>query len=438
MSLSGDKKNIFTTIGSYTSFASNEGNVPKSKNTYPSVNNKKDVISFLIDTLKVTVGSEAIKLMVGELLTKFLDKTETTSKTILKKQFTNSNSDKEVSSDFKTTGYRVKASKIDISKKFRIKSTSPSYPLYRNENISSFENTMHDAVRLEPTEINYQTTIKVSYDKISDEFIFKSAKPTYLVNDFVNDYIDKTAIINKKEIHTNVMNLLFGTISSTENKTQSEILSELEADKILSQVIDGSNSYDISSEDLDELNKIAENIVNGISTHDLGCGVMTSYLNIQDLTDLISKISGTTDSFAVSNELENTLANNTNLDQDTYSENKQTIKDNYFKKIINSLVLSLVKSLTTAPQIRALISITSGFKNNFTVLDGKVSETLKNIKTMIDCIVNDLISMVSEFIYNKAIDLIKKMIKPIIKKIIKEKLLLYSRLMKSLAKPIPT
>lgn len=438
MSVSGDKKNIFTTIGAYTSFSKNDGSIPKSRNTYPSVNNKKDVIPFLIDTLKVTVGSEAIKLVVGELLTKFLDKTESTSKTMLKKQFTDSNSDKEVNNDFKTTGYRINTSKIDINKKFRTPSTSPSYQLFRNDTINSFENSMHDAVRLEPTEINYQTTIKVSYDKITDEFIFKSAKSSYLAKDFITDYIDNTTIINKKEIHTTVMNLLFGTTSKVENKTISEVLSELEADKILSQIIDGSDNYDISQDDLEALNKIAEDIVKGNSIQDLGCGIMNSSLSITDLTDLISFISGSTDSFAVSNELENVLANKTNLDQGIYNENKDTIKDNYFKKLINSLVLSLVKALTTAPQIRALIHITSSFKGNITLLDGKVSETLKNTKTFIDCNIKNLISLIGEFIYKKVIDLIKQLIKPIMKKIAKEKVVLYSKIITSLTKPIPT
>ena len=78
--------------------------------------------------MKVTVGSEAVKLVVGDLLTKFLDKTEASSKTILKKQFTDSNSDKQVSNEFKTSGYRVKAAKVDINKKLRSKITSPTYP----------------------------------------------------------------------------------------------------------------------------------------------------------------------------------------------------------------------------------------------------------------------------------------------------------------------
>ena len=438
MSVSGDKKNIFTTIGSYSSFSKNDGKIPKSRSTYPSVNNKKDVIPFLIDTLKVTVGSEAVKLVVGELLTKFLDKTEKSSKTILKKQFTDSNSDKQVSNEFKTSGYRVKASKVDINKKFRNKTTSVTYPLYKNDVNSSFENSMHEAIRLEPTEISYENTIKVSYDKVSDDFIFKSAKSDYLTKDFVNDYIDKTSIINKKEIHTNVMNIIFGTTSKTEKKTVSEIASELEVDKILSQVIDGSDSFDISQNELDALYKAAEDIANGVSKQDLGCGIMDTSLSIVDLTNLIAQISGSTNSFAVANALENTLENNTNIDPDIYAENKEIIKDNFFKKIINSFVLTLSKALTTAPQIRALIAITGAFKGKSDLLDGKVSDTIKNVKSFTDCIIKELIKQISEFIYKKVLALLKELIKPILKNIAKEKIKLYSRLNKSLAKPVPT
>jgi hypothetical protein len=433
MSLSENKKNVFTTIGSYTSFSNNE-NVFKLKNTYSSVNNKKEVIPFLIEAIKVSVGSESIKLLVGELLTKFLDNAEIKSKNILKSQFIDANSDKQVSNTFKTTGYKINANKIDIYKKFRNPITSESYQLFRNDTILNFENSMYDSIRLEPTEINHNNIIKVSYDKLTDEFIFKSYKSDYLVKDFVNDYIDNTTIINKKEIHSNIMNLLFGTISNYDNKTVTEITNELDVDQLLSQIINNDEVFEDNSENI---LKKAEDIVNGNCYYDLGCGNMKSILSINDLKTLISEISGSTDSFSVANKLELILENNSNLDLNIYNENKQTIKDNYFKQLIDYFVLNITKSLTISPQIRTLIGITNSFKNNLTSLDGKYTDSILESKSLISCIIKDLISQISEFIYKKAVSFIIEIIKPILKKILKEKLVSYNRIIKSLNNPLP-
>ena len=198
------------------------------------------------------------------------------------------------------------------------------------------------------------------------------------------------------------------------------------------------NHDNIPQQDLDALFNTATNISNGVSYIDLGCGLMQSSLNINDLSNLISQISGSTDSFGVANALQNTLINNTNLDPNTLANNTQTIKDNFFKQIINALVLSVTKALTTAPQIRALIAITSAFKGKYNVLDGDISSSLINSKAFIDCMVKELINMISEFIYNKVITVIKNLIKPILTEIAKEKINLYSSLIKSLVKPVPT
>ena len=52
MSLSGDKQDIFTTIGAYTSLKQ-ESNLPDKTNLYPSINNKKDIVPFLLDLLSI-------------------------------------------------------------------------------------------------------------------------------------------------------------------------------------------------------------------------------------------------------------------------------------------------------------------------------------------------------------------------------------------------
>jgi hypothetical protein len=66
MSLLDKKQDIFDKIGAFTSMQKSiaeQGKQLKSRvqNTFSSINNKDDVIAFLLDALKTIAGSEAIK-----------------------------------------------------------------------------------------------------------------------------------------------------------------------------------------------------------------------------------------------------------------------------------------------------------------------------------------------------------------------------------------
>ena len=85
MGLIDDKKNVFTTIGAYTSFMERSKNQKNDgTNLFPSINNKKDVVPYLLDVLKVVVGSDALKQLTGDLFVKFTDIAEPKIKETLK------------------------------------------------------------------------------------------------------------------------------------------------------------------------------------------------------------------------------------------------------------------------------------------------------------------------------------------------------------------
>jgi hypothetical protein len=71
MGLLDQKKNIFTTIGAYTSMAQS-GSMPDTTNIFPSINNKKDIVPLLLDVMKVVVGTDALQQLTGQLFTKFV------------------------------------------------------------------------------------------------------------------------------------------------------------------------------------------------------------------------------------------------------------------------------------------------------------------------------------------------------------------------------
>ncbi len=60
MSLADNKRSIFTTIGSYSSLIE-EGKRPRQSDLFPSINNKDDIVPFLLDVLKTVAGTEVLK-----------------------------------------------------------------------------------------------------------------------------------------------------------------------------------------------------------------------------------------------------------------------------------------------------------------------------------------------------------------------------------------
>jgi len=428
MSLSDDKKQIFTKIASYTSMMQTIDKT-KSTNIFPSINNKKDIVPFLLDTLKVIVGTAALQELTGELLTKFIDKVEPKMKDALKKQATQYNSGDELPTAFTTTGYNIPVKNIDVYGKLKTNPDSKSGNLLYDKIKPNFDNLLYNAIKNEST-----TSIgglNMTYTSLTDNITFKG-DPTTTIGTWTNNYIDGLTIINKKEFTSNVMDRIYGSITSNQNKTVDEVYQELIVDKLIQQLItDDNDTFELLPNDYEELLAKANEMVNGVVNYDMGCGVYGAKLSLDDLSTIISNVSGSTDSFYVGNQINDSI-NKSISDQAVADENKESIKDGFFQRIIQYVTQTLAKSLTTSPQVRTLLGITSALQNNGQVIIGSAKDDLKKFKTFIKCNVNQIVAMVTEYIFNLVKKVLMLLLVPIIKKILKEKINQYKKTLKSL------
>jgi len=430
MSLADNKKSVFTKIKAYNSIAAT-GKMPKQTNSYSSINNSKEVIPFLLDTLKCVAGTEALKILLGKMLTNMLKNVEPNLKTGIKKQFTQSNSDDELSNDFVTNGVSMSVKTIDTAGKLKISPTSTETGgnlIYASPNDNNFDYKAHDAIRLEGTNINCNN-MSIKYDSVNDGFNIKPNinNNNLKVGTYFNNYIDKTQIINTQEIVSKTMDKIFGTLSKDQDKTEDEIYDELQIEKMLEQVINGDDSFEISPDVLGQLRQQATEIANGATSYDLGCGIMPVTLSIDTLNNIMTSISGSTNAFAVGNAIESAL----NDSIDDTDENKQTIKDNFLQKFINILVIKILHAVTTAPQIRVLMAIMGSLQNQGDILLSDAKADMKKWKIYIKCMAKDILKMVAEFIFNLAIGYLIKLLTPIIKKVGKEQITQFSNIIKS-------
>jgi hypothetical protein len=433
MGLIDDKKNVFTTIGAYTSLKQ-EKTLPDTTNSYPSVNNKKDIVPFLLDVLKVVVGSEALKQLTGELFTNFIAGVEPQMKSSLTKQTVQYNAGDSLPTSFKTTGINVPVKDIDVYAKLKTDSASAHGSLLYDNTKPNFDSKARQAIQNAGTDTTYNNMI-IKYNSSTDSFNFKPtiASSSGTIGDWMGNYIKDTVVVDKKEFLTNTMNAVYGSVTTNQNKTVEQVYQELQINKLLEQLIDDDNdSFEISQNDYDALLQKAQALVDGVVYYDMGCGMIGAKLPFNDMTNLISQISGATDPFTVGNAVEATIDKSTTNVQATAAENKQTIKDGFFQKLIKAITLSLTQAVTTAPQIRTILAITSAFQNNGNVQLGKPKDDMKKNKIFIKCLTQDVMRMIIKFIFGLVVAFLVALLTPIIKKIIREKINQYIGIIKSL------
>jgi len=431
MSLADKKRSVFTTIGSYTSLMEQDDKLLQT-DLFPSINNKDDIVSFLLDVLKTVAGTEAIKEILGKLFGSLVNEVEPKLKIALKKQLIQSNADELLGTSFTTNGITVPVKNIDISGKFKVNPSSAEGNLIYGATTNTFNSTAYDAIN-EGIPKSF-SVFNIEYNNSLDTF---QVKPTLSssakIGDFFTQYIDDTELINKKELLSAVMDNFYGTLAKNQNKTVEQIYEELLIEEQLIQLMNGDDSFVIAPDKLDAILAKARELVVGSVTYDLGCGLMPVQLDFNNFSNLISNISGSTDPFYTGNQIGATIDESTSgsTTSDLTTENKETIKDGFFQKIINIFTIKMLQAVSTAPQIRVMFGMMSSLQNNGTALNNP-TEDMKNFKTCINCMSKEIMALIAKFIFVITIAYLIKLLKPVIKKVIKEKINQYSEIIISL------
>lgn len=434
MGLIDQKKDVFTTIGSYSSMMES-GTLPDTTNIFPSINNKKDVVPYLLDVLKVVVGSDALQELTGKLFTDLIPKMNDGLKKAIKNQNTQSNSGDKIATKhswFFEKGIDVKIKDIDVSGKLKTSPASKAGNLIYDKSKITFDNVLYNAIS-NGTAL-FGDLLDMTYNKSTDTINFKPGPLLQNLNvgDFLNGFVDQMELINKKEFMSNVMNLFYGSITSNQNKTVEQVAQELAVMKQLQQLINDNDSFTILPEDYEAILKKAQELVNGVTYYDLGCGIMEVVYPISGMTDLISSISGSTNPFFVSNQINATIEQSTKNTPETSNANKQAIKDGFFQKLIDLIVQTLAQAITSTPQIRALLAISSAFLNMGVPQIGNPLDDLKKFRVFLKCNLNAAMALINKFIFDLVVAYLMPYLMPIIKKIIKEKINQYSKQIKDL------
>lgn len=433
MSLRNNKKDVLTSIAAYTSLGQ-QRDTPETNDTFSSLNETDNGLGFLMDVLRVVMGSEGIKRVIGELFGDFIGETEILLKDTLKSQTTDYNSNEQLPNNIQGDGdgLYIPVKDIDSNSQFKTPRDDDVGDLLYGKNQDNFDNKAYDAIENEPTEEQYGNLL-MEYDSTTESFKCRSTETGQTVGDWCNDFIDNTTFLEKDKIISGIFDGTHGTLSKNQNKTVNDIFVEKQTDKILENMIDNKPDISLSSDDLTELYDQAENTKKGLQRHYIGCDVVFLELPLKDLEGIVDNILGTTDPFEISNQIEGVLDKTTTEEtEEQINENKETVKDGFLSFILNLFRRQLIKMAILSPQVRILMAIFMATKHGGEYQKFDSRKFLEDNQVFIRCIIEKLSSKIIEFIYKLCVNRLLKLLTPIIRHIIREKIMAYINIIKSL------
>lgn len=288
MSIIKQKKEIFGNIAALKTLNGGLPNLSLS-NSISSINNGKSSMNFLMDLLKSLDGLEEIQNILVNILTFELDKIEANIKSELKLQvkgFVNCGINPSIPNFLLhgSTGVQLEVRKIDINDIFLIDPNSDLGVMFYNDVVGGINstdfNTFLSKTIQDPNSVKSWGASTMGTNILSVEFqdigspnnnvIKVTASPEYssgnkTLTDLNNDYIDSVKLFNTKELVPNIIDSVFGTISSTINKSRESIEKEVRFETIINSIINTNDDDEITDNyfEFDAItNKEVEKMVN--------------------------------------------------------------------------------------------------------------------------------------------------------------------------------
>ena len=256
MNVISKKKEVFGKIGAIKTLT--EG-LPKLKlsSSFASINNSGDVISFLTDLVKTLVGFEALVSSVIDTITHSLPRIEKEVKKALKVELKNIVScgvNPSLPSWMKSTGpgINIQVKKIDFADILRTDPNSVAGQLIYNDittplvNSTDFNTFLYGVIQDEGIEYSWKNIITFKFVANGAPFGFSNnsliikadqAYDNKTLTDLNNDFIDSLILFNSDNVVNKVMDIIYGTVSSTIGKSFKQLESEAQINTIIDKMV---------------------------------------------------------------------------------------------------------------------------------------------------------------------------------------------------------
>ncbi len=393
--------------------------VPELKTTK---NPQKGIVGFLLVLLIELVGPEVIKEVIISFLTKNLIKGENSIKNSLKNLLTSDTSSKGSNiPNFIKNGFKISLSKLD--KCGSVLKTDPNSKEGKDMIFpGSMDDHLQKSINNTPNSFNnYKSVLETKYNDSDDTITLKShsSQDNNSLSLFLINYIDSLNIINSKPIIKTVIDFMFGNLTPLKYSREC-LIEKLKTDKILEKIKDEEGEEDddklfnFTNEELNNIEKEAEQLIKGNREIDMGCGFMEMNFDIDEINGIIDELENTGPSSIqqvtnVVNNMENHVVSN-NLTSNQQKENNQTVKSGFLRGFLEMIEFYLIRQAILGPQMQMLFTLVDIFKGNLTVdpITGEVidpsdstTQDLKNRKSLVKNLTKQTKSIITQAIFER-------------------------------------
>jgi hypothetical protein len=450
MSVINKKKDVFGKIAALKTLTQG---LPKIKlnSSFPSVNNSGDVILFLTDLIKSLIGYEALVSSIIDTITYSLPKIEKSVKKSLKVELKNIVScgvDPSIPTWFKSTGVgiNIEVKKIDFSDILRISPNSISGPLIYSDitnptlNSNDFNTFLYGVIQNENTEQNWKNILTVKFIangaslNIPNNSLIIKAHQSYnnkTLTDLNNDFVESITLFKSDNILNKIIDIIYGTISSTINKPLKQLQEEAKINSIIDKMVTNNNvnpipdsAFSFTNDEVFNQEKEAVRRKKGVNKIKTS-GDINSSIPISDLTSFTENFNSTTNI----SEQKNLVKFSLNKMADSSVKNITSPSDMVSSKLnfIQEIIMSLIKSVVSVLLSPKVILV---FMLNYKIIYGPQatyengSDFIKKNKKLITNIIKTISEELIKILLNIALKEIGNLVAQSIAKRQKEKVIL--------------
>jgi hypothetical protein len=259
MAIVDKKKEIFGKIAAARTLTDN---MPRrtSTSSFSSINNNGDSVSFLTDLIQSLVGYEALVEIIVDTLTVSMSNIENSVKKALKKELKNlinCDIDPSIPTWFRSTGdgVTIELKKIDFIDILRTLPTSPEGRLLYKDitpnllDSSDFNTFLYGLIQDDGVTHTWNGILDFTFNSVGDDTIPNNSltiktNPLYdekTLTDLNNNYIDSISLFDTASILTQIMDIIYGSISSSVGKSLKQLENEALINKTLDKFINNTN-----------------------------------------------------------------------------------------------------------------------------------------------------------------------------------------------------
>jgi hypothetical protein len=368
MSIVDKKKQVFGKIAAAKTLTQG---LPKLKlsSSFPSINNGGDSISFLTDLIKSLVGYEALVSAVVDTLTHSIPKFEHEIKKALKlelKTIVSCGVDPHLPSWMQSTGNGIviEVHKIDFMDVLRTDPNSVAGKLLYNDittpltNSSDFNTFLYGVIQDDGNPHTWHNIFDITFNSLGtggnpNNTLTIKANPAYnfkTLTDLNNDFVDSLTLLSTENIVNKIMDVIYGSISSTIGKSLKQLENEARINNIVDKMVNNVNknpindsAFSFSKEETYAHQVEAMNRKKGSINIDTSNKVSSS-VPINNLTNFNTDMANASTTLQKKDALTNNLNKMANVSA-LKVPNKidiPTVKLNFIQQIISSMIKAIV------------------------------------------------------------------------------------------------